>query len=123
MNPNDWVLQITFFAINVIMFEYYSKAFIQLQFTEAKGAISLLGGKITIKGGKWLGFGLQNIAWLGGHVQEFLWLQDYLGVVNALFFIIISGVLTGLTVLKTENIFGVAVGHVLLNVFVLVTYA
>ncbi|MFW9924750.1 MAG: hypothetical protein ACFFDW_15825 [Candidatus Thorarchaeota archaeon] len=123
INPMDWFYQIMFFALNVLMFEYYSKAFIQLQFTEAKGSLRLFGGAIEIKSGKWLGFILQNIAWLGGHIQEFFWLQDYIGVVNAVFFILVSGILTGLTVLESENIFGVSLGHVLLNIFVLVTYA
>lgn len=121
--PSDWVVQIVFFALNVLMFEFYSKAFIQIQFSEAKGSLILFNGKLKVKGGKILGFILQNVAWIGGHVQEFLWLQDYIGVVNAIFFILISGILTGLTVLETENIFGVSLGHVLLNVFVLVTYA
>lgn len=121
-SANDWALQLTFFALNVIMFEFYSKAFIQIQFTESKGALELFNGFITIKGGKWLGFILQNCVWIGGHIQEFFWLKDYLGSVNAIFFIIISGILTGLTVLETGNIFGVTVGHVLLNVLLTVTY-
>lgn len=123
VTPMDWFYQILFFALNVLMFEYYSKAFIQLQFTEAKGSLRLFNGAIEIKSGKWLGFVLQNIAWLGGHVQEFLWLQDFIGVVGAIFFILVSGILTGLTVLESENILGVSLGHVLLNVFILVTFA
>lgn len=119
----DWVLQLVFFTLNVLMFEFYSKAFIQIQFTEAKGELLLFNGKLKIKGGKWLGFILQNLVWLGGHVQEFFWLKDYLGPINAIFFILVSGILTGLTVLETENFFGVVVGHVLLNVLLTITYA
>jgi hypothetical protein len=114
---------LSFVALNVIMFEYYSKSVIQIQFMEAEKAIRLFGGKIRIKGGKWIGFVLQNIAWIGGHIQEYLWLRYYLGPVNAAFFIIVSGVLTGWTVMKTENIFGVVIGHILLNVFITLTYA
>ncbi|NHJ03327.1 MAG: hypothetical protein EAX90_00730 [Candidatus Heimdallarchaeota archaeon] len=121
-SANDWALQLIFFALNVIMFEFYSKAFIQIQFSEAKGAIELFNSSFKIQGGKWLGFVLQNLVWIGGHVQEFFWLKDYLGTINAVFFIIVSGILTGLTVLETENIFGVTIGHILLNVLLTVTY-
>ena len=118
----DWFWQIFFVALNVIMFEYYSKAFIQLQFSEASGSLSILK-KIQIKGGKLIGFILQFIVWMAGHGQELTWLPNYMGLVNAIFFIIVSGLLTGLTVLKTENIFGVTLGHILLNVFVTITYS
>ena len=123
IGPGEWVALLSFFAINVIVFEFYSKAFIQIQFMEAKGSLKLFRGALEIKSGKWLGFILQNIAWLGGHVQEFFWLQEYIGVVNSIFFIVVSGILTGITVMETENIFGVAVGHVLLNILIVVTYA
>ncbi len=121
--PGEWIALISFFAINVIVFEFYSKAFIQIQFSQAKGSLKLFKGALEIKSGKILGFILQNIAWLGGHIQEFFWLRDYIGTVNSIIFIIVSGVLTGLTVMETENIFGVSIGHVLLNVLIIVTYA
>ncbi len=121
--PGEWVTLIAFFAINVLVFEFYSKAFIQIQFSQAKGSLKLFKGALEIKSGKILGFILQNIAWLGGHIQEFFWLQNYIGVGNSIIFIIVSGVLTGITVMETENIFGVSVGHVLLNVLIIVTYA
>lgn len=123
IKPGEWIALISFFAINVLVFEFYSKAFIQIQFSQAKGSLKLFNGALEIKSGKMLGFILQNIAWLGGHIQEFFWLRDYIGVVNSIFFIIVSGVLTGITVMETENIFGVSVGHVLLNVLIIVTYA
>ncbi|MHA1557509.1 MAG: hypothetical protein ACTSPM_11320, partial [Candidatus Heimdallarchaeota archaeon] len=121
--PGEWIALMSFFALNVIVFEFYSKAFIQIQFSQAKGSLKLFNGALEIKSGKILGFILQNIAWLGGHIQEFFWLRDYIGVVNSIFFIIVSGVLTGLTVMETENIFGVSFGHVLLNVLIIATYA
>ncbi|MBD3193126.1 MAG: hypothetical protein GF308_21010 [Candidatus Heimdallarchaeota archaeon] len=121
--PIDWFLWLFFVALNVIMFEFYSKAFVQLQFSKAKGSILLIKKRITIHGGYLLGFILQNLVWLGGHVQEFFWLKDYLGVANSICFILVSGILTGLTVWKTQNIFGVTFGHILLNVLVTLTYA
>lgn len=119
----DWFSWLFFVALNVIMFEFYSKAFVQLQFSKAKEALFLFKKRIKIPGGYFLGFILQNLYWLGGHVQEFFWLKNYLGVVNSICFIVVSGILTGLTVWKTQNIFGVTFGHVLLNVLVTLTYA
>ncbi|HUT80853.1 MAG TPA: hypothetical protein VMZ29_06600 [Candidatus Bathyarchaeia archaeon] len=121
-NPTDWFWQIFFVTLNVIMFEYYSKSFIQIQLAEAKGSFTILKKKIEFQKEKMLGFCLQYIVWIGGHWLEMSWLPDYLGIKNAMFFIIVSGLLTGYTVYKTENIIGVTLGHVLLNVFLMVTY-
>ena len=121
--PMDWFLSLFFVFLNILMFEVYSKAFIQIQFAEAKGSMQLFKGRFRIKGGKKLGFILQFLVWMGGHWLEMTWLPDYMGFTNALFFIIVSGVLTGFTVYKTENIFGVTLGHFLLNVFIMATYA
>lgn len=121
--PLDWFINMSFIAINVMMFEIYSKAFIQLQFAEAKGSIRLFNDRIVIRGGKRLGFILQFLVWMGGHWLEMTWLPDYMGFTNALFFIIMSGLLTGYTVYKTENIFGVTLGHILLNVFIIAHFA
>ncbi len=120
--PTDWFWQIFFVMLNVIMFEYYSKSFIQLQFAEAKGSFTVFKKKIIFQKEKMLGFCLQYFVWIGGHWLEMSWLPDYLGLKNAMFFIIVSGFLTGYTVYKTENIIGVTLGHVLLNVFLMVTY-
>jgi len=120
--PMDWFYHILFVALNVMMFEYYSKAFVQIQFSEAEGAISLFRGKLVISGGKKLGLVLTNILWIFGHIPEFLWLQYDIGPVNAVFFILIAGILTSYTVWHTENIFGVTIGHVLLNVLITVAY-
>jgi hypothetical protein len=122
-DPGEGAIYLVIVAVNVIMFEYYSKAFVQLQFMEGTGKIELLGGKITLQGGKKMGLGLQIAAWLIGHIQELLWLQKYLGWGNAAAFIIVSGVLTGITVMETENILGVTVGHILLNVLLVVTFS
>ncbi|MBN1330511.1 MAG: hypothetical protein JXA54_13640 [Candidatus Heimdallarchaeota archaeon] len=121
-SPIDWFWQIFFVTLNVIMFEYYSKSFIQIQFTEAKGSFTILRKRIEFQKGKMLGFCLQYFVWIGGHWLEMSWLPDYLGIKNAMVFIIVSGFLTGYTVYKTENIIGVMLGHVLLNVFLMVTY-
>jgi hypothetical protein len=119
----DWFYLLFFIALNVIMFEYYSKAFVQIQFSEAEGSISLFKGKIVISGGKKLGLVLTNLLWVFGHIPEFLWLQYDIGPVNAVFFILIAGALTSYTVWHTENIFGVTIGHILLNVLIVTAYA
>ncbi len=119
----NWFWQLFFVALNVMMFEFYSKAFIQLQFSEAQGSLNLFNNRIVIKGGKSLGFILQFLIWMGGHGQEFTWLPNFIGLANSIFFILVSGILTGITVYRTENIFGVTLGHILLNVFITITYA
>jgi len=121
-NSIDWFWWIFFISLNVIMFEFYSKAFIQIQFSEIESEFTILGRKISIKDGKFLGFILQFIVWMFGHIQELRWLPTYIGSINAVFFIIVSGLLTGWTVYKTENIFGVTLGHIMLNVFIAITF-
>lgn len=122
IKPGDWVWYIFFVSLNVIMMEYYTKAFIQIQFEEAISAIKMPFGYQPRKVGKLVGFVLQFIVWMGGHWLELTWLPNYLGLVNAIFFIMVSGLLTGYTVYKTGNIFGVTIGHILLNVFITTTY-
>jgi len=120
--PIDWFREILFISLNIIMFEYYSKAFVQLQFTEAAGALILGRGKRVLKVGKRGAFLLQFIVWMGGHWLEFTWLPDVMGLANAIAFITLSGLLTGLTVYDTENIFGVTIGHIMLNILVMITF-
>ncbi|MCK5046540.1 MAG: hypothetical protein KAS22_08165 [Candidatus Heimdallarchaeota archaeon] len=121
-NSQEWFWWIFFVSLNVIMFEFYSKAFIQIQFSEIQNEFTILGRKITLKDGRFLGFMLQFVVWMFGHIQELRWLPTYIGPINAVFFIIVSGVLTGWTVYKTENIFGVTLGHIMLNVFIAITF-
>ncbi|MHA1121903.1 MAG: hypothetical protein ACTSPC_03740, partial [Candidatus Heimdallarchaeota archaeon] len=121
-NSQEWFWWIFFVSLNVIMFEFYSKAFVQIQFSEIQNEFTILGRKITLKDGRFLGFMLQFVVWMFGHIQELRWLPTYIGPINAVFFIIVSGVLTGWTVYKTENIFGVTLGHIMLNVFIAITF-
>jgi hypothetical protein len=118
----EWALYIFFVALNVIMMEYYTKAFIQIQAEETIKKIKFSSKYNPQQIGKWVGFVLQFIVWMGGHWLELTWLPRYMGFVNAFFFVLVSGILTGYTVYKTENIFGVTVGHILLNVFITATY-
>jgi len=124
--PKDWFWQILFVTLNVSMFEFYSKAFIQIQLAEATKTtkpIKLFKGKMTLERGKSIGFIVQFIVWMGGHWLEFTWLPNYMGLWNAIFFIVVSGLITGYTVYKTENILGVTIGHVMLNVFLMIAFA
>ncbi len=121
-NAQEWFWWIFFISLNVFMFEFYSKAFIQIQFSEIKSEVTIFGRTLTTVDGRFLGFILQFVVWMIGHIQELQWLPNYMGVVNAVFFIIISGLLTGWTVYKTENIFGVTLGHIMLNVFIAITF-
>ncbi|NHJ39704.1 MAG: hypothetical protein FK731_06690 [Asgard group archaeon] len=122
IKPGDWAFYILFVSLNVIMMEYYTKAFIQIQCEEAISSVKMPYGYQPRKVGKLIGFVLQFFVWMGGHWLELTWLPNYLGLVNAIFFIMVSGLLTGFTVYKTGNIFGVTIGHILLNVFITATY-
>ncbi|MHA1738216.1 MAG: hypothetical protein ACTSXA_07070 [Candidatus Heimdallarchaeota archaeon] len=121
-NPDDYFFMIVFIALSVTRTEYYTKAFVQIQFSEAVGSISLFRGKLKISGGKKLGLVASILVWIIGHITEFLWLQDFLGPANAVFYLLISGVLTAYTVWHTENIFGVTIGHILLNILLVTAF-
>jgi hypothetical protein len=121
-NPDDYFFMIFFIALSVTRTEYYTKAFVQIQLSEAVGSISLFRGKLVISGGKKLGLTASIIIWILGHITEFFWLQDFLGPANAIFYLVIAGVLTAYTVWHTENIFGVTLGHILLNIFLVIAF-
>jgi len=121
-SPAAWFRELLFISLNIIMFEYYSKAFVQLQFMRAKGSLIFGKGKYYLHIGNGGAFLLQFAVWMGGHWLEFTWLPDIIGPANAIAFITISGLLTGVTVYDTENILGVTVGHILLNVLIMLTF-
>ncbi|NHJ47021.1 MAG: hypothetical protein FK733_04465 [Asgard group archaeon] len=121
-DQREWALYMFFVTLNVIMMEYYTKAFIQIQAEETIKKIKFASKYNSQRIGKWVGFALQFLVWMGGHWLELTWLPAYMGFANAFFFVMISGLLTGYTVYKTENIFGVTIGHILLNVFITATY-
>ncbi|MFX1513130.1 MAG: hypothetical protein ACFFCQ_11130 [Promethearchaeota archaeon] len=93
-------------VINVTTVEYFTKAFCQLQIEEAFN--------------KKIAFIAQFFYWLAGHIIEYLWLVEYTGIFHAVGLIVVSGLLTGLLVSETENIYGVTVGHILLNVLAMI---
>ncbi len=93
-------------AVNITTVEYYTKSFCQLQISEA------FNEKIA--------FITQFFYWVIGHVIEYLWLEPYTGSLHATGIIVVSGLLTGLVVTETENIYGVTVGHFLLNVLAMI---
>jgi len=59
---------------------------------------------------------MQNAVWYLGHVQEIGLLNDCLGVAGATALTLTLGILGNMVVLRTGNVVGLSLAHVLLNV-------
>lgn len=70
----------------------------------------------TARWGMAAGFWLGLAAWLVGHVLEWTWLRGVDGNVGAAAFILATGVATGLAYARWRNVWGLMVGHLLVNV-------
>lgn len=60
------------------------------------------------------------VAWCVGHVVEFMWLSAYVPAWYAIFLLLLGGILSIISVFNTENIVGVIVGHIMINVVIVV---
>jgi len=65
-------------------------------------------------------FSLAMIAWLLGHIVEFIWLIVYIDPLYAIFILVSSGIISTITVLRYENLFGMWSGHLNLNVALII---
>lgn len=59
---------------------------------------------------------MQNLVWFVGHVHEITMLVDCLGAPGAIGLTLTLGIVGDMIVLKTRNVLGLAIAHVLLNV-------
>lgn len=59
---------------------------------------------------------MQNLVWFVGHVHEINLLVDCLGAPGATGLTLTLGILGDMIVLKTRNVLGLAIAHILLNV-------
>jgi hypothetical protein len=64
---------------------------------------------------------MQNVFWLLGHTHEIKVLTSVFGTAGAVGLFVLIGVLGDSIVLKTRNVVGLAIGHILLNV-AMITY-
>ena len=64
---------------------------------------------------------IQNLAWVVGHIVEIKLLMSCLGLELAVALTITLGVLGDIVALKTRNVVGLAIAHIVLNI-ALVTY-
>lgn len=64
---------------------------------------------------------LQNVAWYAGHISEIDLLKNCLGLWAAIGLTLTLGILGDIIALKTRNIVGLSIAHILLNI-VLTTY-
>lgn len=106
-NPSHFILWNLFTAMNVMPVDYFTKRIVQHEVE------SLFGAKI--------GFVAQLAVWCAGHVPEILeLLAGIMGIWGAAIFVVASGATTGLVYWKTRNVFGMMVGHWILNLGVAV---
>lgn len=59
---------------------------------------------------------MQNLVWFVGHVHEINLLVDCLGAPGAIGLTLTLGIVGDMIVLKTRNVLGLAIAHILLNV-------
>ena len=59
---------------------------------------------------------VQNLTWYLGHIHEINMLTNGLGYINALMLTLILGLVGDAIALKTRNIVGLALAHILLNI-------
>lgn len=65
-------------------------------------------------------FSLALLTWCLGHIIEFIWLSSYVPNYYAIIIVLEAGIFSIYVVLRSENIYGVWSGHILLNVFIVV---
>lgn len=63
---------------------------------------------------------MQNLIWFAGHGQEIKQLADCLGVTSAAVLTLTLGILGDVIVLRTGNVLGLAIAHVMLNIILAV---
>lgn len=63
---------------------------------------------------------MQNLIWFAGHGQEIKQLADCLGVASAAVLTLTLGILGDIIVLRTGNVLGLAIAHVMLNIILAV---
>lgn len=67
----------------------------------------------------WFAIIIQNLTWYLGHIHEINLLTDCLGYTTALGLTLTLGILGDVIALKTRNVAGLAIAHVLLNIVLL----
>ncbi|MHA2028046.1 MAG: CPBP family glutamic-type intramembrane protease [Candidatus Kariarchaeaceae archaeon] len=61
----------------------------------------------------------QNVTWFVIHIYEIELLEPYIGYFNAIFLTLFLGIGGDLVALKTRSIFGLMLGHIFLNLMIL----
>ncbi|RRQ21447.1 CPBP family glutamic-type intramembrane protease [Thiohalobacter thiocyanaticus] len=68
----------------------------------------------------WFAVVIQNLTWYLGHIHEINLLTGCLGYANALGLTLTLGILGDVIALKTRNVTGLAIAHILLNVVLMI---
>ena len=103
---NGFSLLFRFFlmALNVASVDFFTKRFIQYPIKEMYGSVISLC--------------VQTGIWLIAHYPESLWLKDLMGEIGSWVFLAFTGILTGISYNRTENVSGQMAGHVILNLII-----
>lgn len=104
-NPN-YLIWLGYALISVTSVEFITKGYIMIPL------LSRNKSKLII-------FSLALLAWCLGHIIEFIWLNSYVPYYYAVIVLLQAGIFSIYVVLRSENIYGVWSGHILLNVFIL----
>jgi len=91
-------------ALNVVTVDFFTKRFIQYPLRQKFTPATAIG--------------LQTTVWLAGHYPESLWLSGLMGGVGVWVFLAFTGIVTGFSYNRTENVSGQMTGHVLLNLII-----
>ena len=105
-NPNIMIFLIGTF-ISVTSVEFTTKGYVMLSQISMKADYNKI-------------FFLGMVAWTLGHIVEFLWLRVYVNDLNAAFLLIFAGIVSTYAVLRSHNFFGIWIGHLNLNVVIII---
>lgn len=106
INP-DYLLFLVYAIISVTSVEFVSKSYVMIPLLERN-----LNKKLI--------YSLALIVWTLGHIVEYIWLVTYIPSLYTIFILIQAGIFSIFAVLRSENVYGVWSGHILLNVFIIV---
>ena len=101
-NP-DYIIWLVYAIISVTSVELTTKGYVMIPLLERGD------NKLTI-------FVITLTVWCLGHIVEFIWLSSYVSNVYTISILVQAGVFSIYAVLRSENIYGVWSGHIMLNV-------
>ncbi len=96
------VINLVLIGIMASLTDFWTRGFILMQFSDHYGK-------------RW-GIIIQNMSWFTIHIYEVQLLQYYMGLWGAIALTLILGIGGDLVALKTRNLYGLMLGHFVLNI-------